>query len=77
MSQIITIEKDDLIKIIESDWDDNMIRLKVGEFILSKAEKQFKDISKLLNMKFVKDMEGINLSLPSSTEGGTRCCRGR
>lgn len=70
MTRELKIDLDRVKELIESDWDDNMIRLKVGEYVLSVAEKQDSEIAKLLDIQFVTPMK---IAQPSAA----RCCRGR
>lgn len=71
MTRELKIDLDKVKELIESDWDDNMIRLKVGEYVLSVAEKQDSEIAKLLDIQFVRPM--TIAQQPSAA----RCCRGR
>ncbi|EPW4425770.1 hypothetical protein ACWLO4_002570 [Vibrio vulnificus] len=72
MSKDIVIAIDKLKEIIESDWDDDIIRMKIGEYALSVAEKSDSDVKDLLDIKFIKRTTPELLQQASA-----RCCRGR
>jgi hypothetical protein len=70
----IEVDLEAIKKLVESEWDDNMLRLKVGEFVLQQVERQDAALKRLLNIKFVsepKRARGV------TREPGPRCCRGR
>ena len=71
MTRELKIDLDKVKELIESDWDDNMIRLKVGGYVLSVAEKQDSEIAKLLDIQFVRPMK------IAQQPSAARCCRGR
>ncbi len=73
MSKNLSIDLLDIQKIISSDWDDNAIRIKIGEFVLQKAIKQDSKIKSLINTKFIKEPKGLAIA---SKKILSRCCRG-
>lgn len=76
MSEKLSIDLSDIRKIIESDWNDLVIKRSVGKYILRKAAEQDKDIAALLETKFVEDVKiHGNPDLRDSILRG--CCRGR
>lgn len=72
MSEKLSVEWSEIQNIIESEWDDDKIRMQVGKYILKKAAEQNVDIDRLLNTKIVKSAsEGIQ-----NIAAGRSCCRG-
>jgi hypothetical protein len=72
MSKKLSVELSEIQKIIESEWDDDKIRLQVGKYILKKAAEQDVEIDRLLNTKIVKSTsEGTEI-----IAAGRSCCRG-
>jgi hypothetical protein len=84
MSKKLSIELSDIRNIIESDWDDNAIRMRIGEIVLQKAIEQDKGIESLLDIKFVIEPKREEhkreskefISVPPFPIA-SRCCRGR
>ena len=74
MIEKLSIELSEIQQIIESDWDDKAIRLRVGEYVLQKAAEQDKGIESLLDTKFVK--EPVTAAYMTHRVL-SRCCRGR
>ncbi len=62
-------------KIIESDWDDEAIKLKIGDYVINKLSAEDKEIAALMDIKFIKEAN-MAINVP---HGGryARCCRGR
>ena len=72
MSKLM-IDLDELRKLIESDVDDETIRLKVGEWLVKQAAETDSEIATLLNTKIVTGPQDQCESVPA---GRGRCCRG-
>lgn len=74
MSKNLKIDLADIRKMIESDWDDKAIRLKIGDYVVQKAAEEDKEIASLLDIKFVNEAERAS---DESRGLLARCCRGR
>ncbi|MCF7982347.1 MAG: hypothetical protein K9K86_10205 [Pseudomonadales bacterium] len=74
MSKTLSIDLADIKGIVESDWDDKAIRLKIGEFVVQKAADADDEIASLLDVKFVKEADKAS---DESRGLLARCCRGR
>lgn len=73
MNKNLNIDLVEIRKIIESDWDDKAIRLKIGEYVVKRASEENKDIASLMDIKFVKDADKASDELRGIR---SRCCRG-
>ncbi|HWR30669.1 MAG TPA: hypothetical protein VN631_12650 [Negativicutes bacterium] len=72
MSKLM-IDLDELRKLIESEVDDETIRLKVGNWLVKQAAEADSEIATLLNTKIVTDVQGM--CIPAAAGRG-KCCRG-
>ncbi|MBT3255468.1 MAG: hypothetical protein HN366_03270 [Deltaproteobacteria bacterium] len=73
MSKLM-IDLDELRKLIESDVDDEIIRLKVGKWLVKQATEADSEIATLLDTKVVTGAQGLCEPVAA---GRGKCCRGR
>ena len=73
MEETLSIEFSDIQKIIESNWNEDIIKQTIGEYVLQKTIDNYNDIDALMNVKFILQEEPSGKKFPFSSA----CCRGK